>query len=117
MHVKIMPWCLRETPVLVRHKLSGKGVGRVGRTDVRQPELFDQPVLQREMRTLHTAFGRVGVSAYADRYYFDVRSSLNASVGLYAVHFVPEADIPYSVDSKSRTTRYACKERSVMVLS
>lgn len=80
MHVKIMPWCLRETPVLVRHKLSGKGVGRVGRTDVRQPEFFDQPVLQREMRTLHTAFGRVGVSAYADRNYFDVRSSLKADI-------------------------------------
>lgn len=64
-HVKIMPWCLRETPVVVRHKLSGKGVSRVGRTDVTQPEFLDQPVLQREMRTLHAAFGRAGVGAYA----------------------------------------------------
>ncbi|VGP55800.1 hypothetical protein SB02110_04989 [Klebsiella quasipneumoniae subsp. quasipneumoniae] len=64
-HVKIMPRCLRETPVVVRHKFSGKGVSRVRRTDVTQPEFLDQPVLQREMRSLHAALGRAGVGADA----------------------------------------------------
>lgn len=63
MHVKVLPRCLRETTVVVRHKLSSKGVGSVRRTNARQPELLDQPVLKREMRMFHAPLGKTVVGA------------------------------------------------------
>lgn len=60
-----MPWCLRKPPVVVCHELSGKGVGGFRRADFAQPQLFDQPILKRQMCTLHATLGRTGVGADA----------------------------------------------------
>jgi hypothetical protein len=52
---------LRKTLVVIVDEARHKSVGRFDARDALESELFDQPVLQRQMGTFHATLGRRGI--------------------------------------------------------